>query len=197
MHLVIDTIHGQVRYSLKKLSGRNRITLRVSSDGGVTVSAPTRVLKKDIEDFLIHQTDWIFEHVGKIVKKKFGDVLTTEYFMYLEKQKQDHISVYHQKKKEALGILIQEVEEVNKMYGFVYKAIRVKNQKSRWGSCSRGGVLNFNYKVAYVTPEERRYVVAHEICHLKEFNHGPQFWQLVSKAVPDYKEIRKGLKMIY
>ncbi len=194
---VIDTIHGQVHYTLRRLSARKRITIRISSGGGVSVSAPQRVSKKDIEDFLLHQADWVFEHVGKIVKKKLGDVPTTEYFMYLEKQKQDHIHTYRKSKKEALNILIQEVEEVNMIYGFTYTAIRVKNQKSRWGSCSRGGVLNFNYKVAYLSPEERKYVVAHEICHLKEFNHGPHFWQLVSKAVPNYKEVRKGLKMIY
>ena len=72
--------------------------------------------------------------------------------------------------------------------------IAIRNQKSRWGSCSKKGNLNFNYKLVFLSPEIRDYVIVHEICHIKEFNHGRDFWNLVGEAVPEYKEMRKRLR---
>ena len=74
--------------------------------------------------------------------------------------------------------------------------IAIRNQKSRWGSCSKKGNLNFNYKLAFMPPAVRDYVVVHEICHIKEFNHGRGFWALVAETMPDWKEQRKRLRQI-
>ncbi len=196
MNSVIETKHGPLLYTERRIKRKKSISIRISADGEVTVSAPLRVLQKDILTFISFHVDWVFLHVGKIVHKKFGPIPTTKYFKYIEDGKREKKNIYKEKKDEALLILKKEVEVVNKIYNFAYTAIRVKNQKSRWGSCSRGGVLNFNYKVAYLNSEQRRYVIVHELCHLKEFNHGPRFWKLVSLIVPNYKEVRRGLKVI-
>lgn len=84
----------------------------------------------------------------------------------------------------------------NQFYGFKYNRVSIKNTKSRWGSCSRKGNLNFNYKLALIPAHLADYVIVHELCHLGEFNHGPKFWKLVEKAMPDYKERRRALKMV-
>ncbi len=196
MNSIIKTKHGPLSYTEKRIKRKKSISIRISADGEVMVSAPLRVSQKDILTFTTLHVDWVFLHVGKIVHKKFGQIPTTEYFKYIDDSKREKKGMYREKKDEALLILKKEVEVINKIYNFMYTAIRVKNQKSRWGSCSRGGVLNFNYKVAYLNPEQRRYVIVHELCHLKEFNHGPQFWNLVSLIVPNYKEVRRGLKVI-
>ncbi len=81
-------------------------------------------------------------------------------------------------------------------HGIAVGRIAVRNQKSRWGSCSKKGTLNFNYKLTFLPPELRDYVIVHEICHIKEFNHGRGFWDLVKETVPDYKEVRKKLKEV-
>ena len=72
--------------------------------------------------------------------------------------------------------------------------IAVRDQKSRWGSCSSKGTLNFNWKLIMTPPQVLDYVVIHELCHLIEFNHSPRFWQLVYGQMPDYEAWKKWLK---
>ena len=72
--------------------------------------------------------------------------------------------------------------------------IAIRDQKSRWGSCSQKSNVNFNWKLIMAPPEALDYVVVHELCHLYEFNHSPRFWQLVARQMPDYEVWKKWLK---
>jgi predicted metal-dependent hydrolase len=72
--------------------------------------------------------------------------------------------------------------------------IRIRNQTSLWGSCTRTGNLQFNYKLVYLPKRSVDYIVVHELCHLKEHNHSQRFWKLVEKMIPDYKQIRRSLR---
>ena len=79
---------------------------------------------------------------------------------------------------------------------FNFRKIFVKNQKTRWGSCSKNGNLNFNYRLAKLNLDLVDYIIVHELCHLVEFNHSPNFWRLVSQYCPNYKEAVRSLKKI-
>lgn len=103
---------------------------------------------------------------------------------------------YLKNKEEARKIILSRLKYFTDIYNVSHGRVSIRNQRTRWGSCSRQGNLNFNYRLLTLEPRQRDYVVVHEICHLKEFNHGRNFWQEVSKAVPDYKEIRRELKKI-
>jgi predicted metal-dependent hydrolase len=103
---------------------------------------------------------------------------------------------YLKHKEEARRLVKEKIETFNKIYGFCYGRIAIRNTKSRWGSCSKKGNLNFNYKIALLPPKLADYLVVHELCHLGEFNHSPKFWDLVAKAMPDYKKLRKELRHI-
>ena len=72
--------------------------------------------------------------------------------------------------------------------------VAIRDQKSRWGSCSGKGNLNFNWKLIMAPPGALDYVVIHELCHLREFNHSPRFWTLVAAQMPDYEVWKKWLK---
>ena len=72
--------------------------------------------------------------------------------------------------------------------------VAIRDQKSRWGSCSQKGNLNFNWKLIMAPPQALDYVVVHELCHLYEFNHSPRFWSLVQAQLPDYEVWKKWLK---
>ncbi|MDE1924740.1 MAG: M48 family metallopeptidase [Patescibacteria group bacterium] len=76
------------------------------------------------------------------------------------------------------------------------KKIFIKNLKTRWGSASKNGNLNFHYKILFLPPHLASYLVVHEVCHLKEFNHSKEFWALVASELPDYKKLRKELRLI-
>jgi len=96
----------------------------------------------------------------------------------------------------ARGFVHERLVAHNAHYGFAYKRVFIKNQKSCWGSCSERGNLNFNYKLAFLPPHIADYVIIHELCHLAELNHSPRFWSLVAQTCPEYKQRRKELRTI-
>lgn len=99
-------------------------------------------------------------------------------------------------KEKAREIISERLKYFTNLYDFSYGRVSIRNQKTRWGSCSRQGNLNFNYRLVHLRGELRDYVIIHELCHLKEFNHSSKFWGLVAKVIPEYKELRKELKKI-
>ena len=97
--------------------------------------------------------------------------------------------------KEAARVLVHErLAALNETYGFAYGRVSIKNQKTMWGSCSRRGNLNFNYRLLFLPPRLADYVIVHELCHLQELNHSRRFWELVSRAIPDYQSCRRELR---
>ena len=103
---------------------------------------------------------------------------------------------YLQNKASARQLVRQRLEYYNQFYGFKYNRVSIKNQRSRWGSCSRQGNLNFNYRLVNLPSELSDYIIVHELCHLQEMNHGPSFWNLVAQMVPDYLGRRHALRKI-
>lgn len=75
-----------------------------------------------------------------------------------------------------------------------YTSVTIRDQKTRWGSCSSRGTLSFNYRLIFAPPAVLDYVVVHELCHLTHMNHSKEFWNLVGTVMPDYKTHRKWLK---
>lgn len=97
-------------------------------------------------------------------------------------------------KKQALHYLSNRVDVYGSLLGVKPTCIKIKTFKARWGSCSAQGVINFNWHLMMAPPRVLDYVVAHEVCHLLEFNHSKAFWNLVEKIMPDYKEQKFWLK---
>ncbi len=97
-------------------------------------------------------------------------------------------------KKKATEIVHDRLQYFNDYYKHKYNKVTLRNQKSRWGSCSALKNLNFNWRLSMAPIEIIDYVIVHELCHLKQMNHSQKFWDLVAKTIPDHKEKRKWLK---
>ncbi len=101
---------------------------------------------------------------------------------------------YKRHKEEARVLVHEKITQLNMHYGFPIRKVAIRNTKSRWGSCSKQGNLNFNYKILFLPPHIADYIIVHELCHLKEFNHSADFWNLVAKVTPNHKDIRAELR---
>ena len=97
-------------------------------------------------------------------------------------------------KREARGDLEEAVRRHTARIGIRAAAIRFKDTKSRWGSCTSDGVLSFSWRIVMAPPAVIDYLAAHEVAHLKEMNHGPRFWRLCEELCPDMDEAKRWLK---
>ena len=172
----------RVKYSIRKSRRARKIRITVFFSGEVVATKPWYVSDGVVKRFIADKSDWILSKVA--------------HFKKLSEEQGERFSPekYYEHKEEALILAIARVEHFNKAYGFTYNTIRIKNQKTRWGSCSSKGNLNFNYKILFISEEARDYIIVHELCHLKELNHSPKFWKLVAEIVPNYKELRRELR---
>lgn len=101
---------------------------------------------------------------------------------------------YQKHKSEARSLVEEKLLKYNKFYNFKYNRVSIRDQKTRWGSCSKKGNLNFNYKLMFLPEDLADYIIVHELCHLKEFNHSSSFWKEVALVFPNYLKIRSDLR---
>ena len=103
-------------------------------------------------------------------------------------------AAYDTHKEAARALVHARLSAFNDLYGFTYGRVSIKNQKTMWGSCSKQGNLNFNYRLVLLPPELADYVIVHELCHLQELNHSRRFWDLVAQTLPQYPRLRMELR---
>jgi len=94
----------------------------------------------------------------------------------------------------ARTLVLSRLAHFNEVYGFTFGTVSIRDQRSRWGSCSSKGNLNFNYRIALLPAHLADYIVVHELCHRGEFNHSQRFWDLVARVMPDYAQLQAELK---
>lgn len=173
-------IHNKtIAYTFKRSRKAKRMRISIYCDGNVIVTAPWQIQKNIVEKFIKDKSNWIF---GKIVYFKQNPILRNSKADYLKY------------KNIALKSVQEKIKHFNKIYNFPFNKINIKNQKTRWGSCSKKKNLNFNYRICFLSEEAADYIVVHELCHLKEFNHSQKFWDLVKQTIPYYKKIRKEIR---
>ncbi len=168
-------------------SNRRTIELKICRDGHIQVRAPYSMTDAEIADFLKKKSDWIAKHrarMKEIQQKKAQEPPVQRL------SQQDIRALADQ----AMQVIPDKVRFYAEKIGVDYGRITIRCQKTRWGSCSGKGNLNFNC-LLMLTPEAvQNYVVVHELCHRKEMNHSPRFWSEVAKIMPDYENSKIWLK---
>ena len=167
-------------------SDRRSIGIEVDREGKVTVRAPYSCEKKRIDRFLLEKENWIRQ---KVKLQKENAMKRQEKREMPEAEKK----YYRNLAREVLGA---RTGYYARKMGVTYGRISIREQKTRWGSCSSAGNLNFNWKLVLMPPELLDYVVVHELAHRKEMNHSPRFWAVVEKELPDYRDRREKLKIL-
>jgi predicted metal-dependent hydrolase len=183
-------------YFEMKASVRIR-SIRVSlyADGSCKVTHPRFISSEKVEQFLKAKSAWFISKVNFQKNEEWAHNPHGGHISAQAKKAQEK-KEYALLKHQALLVAQKKVEYFNQIYKFNVGKVSIRNQKSRWGSCSKKGNLNFNYKIAKLPEELADYLVVHEICHIGQFNHSKRFWDLVAQVVPDYKIRRAALKKI-
>ena len=171
-----------MEYLLKR-SRRRTLSLEIKN-GKLLVRAPYRVPVSEIETFIRAHRHWILQHLEKAAaqEERLAEegVLTPEELEALVKRAKEWIP--------------GRVSHYADLLGVSYSRITVRKQRTRWGSCSRKGNLNFNCLLMLMPEKAADAVVAHEVCHLREMNHSPAFYRLVRSICPDYDHWNRWIK---
>lgn len=160
----VDGINYDIKYSKIK-----NIYIQVK-DKKVIVKAPKKVSKKYIEELIHNKSNWINKKLSEVDKRK----------LYTDNDFKSLVDKY--------------ITEISNITGLYPNKVRIKVIQYAWGTCSSKKNITINYNLIKYSKEVIRYVILHEICHLKYMNHSKDFWDLVEKYMPEYKKIKKELK---
>jgi predicted metal-dependent hydrolase len=178
----------------KRQSGRaKRLSITIHPDQEVIVTVPKRLKLHGsaVDKFIYTNLDWINRNLDKV---KMGTKVSypfTSGKRSFNKYREYSRKIIETRVSELIRQLAEEKLNFNPPAG---GKIFIRNQKTRWGSCSANGNLNFNYKLAFLPERLRDYIIIHELCHLKHLNHSHRFWSLVESVCPNYKECEGELK---
>lgn len=193
-------------------SRRKTLSLSVNKEAQVIVRAPLYVKEEEVYSFIQKHQAWINTRLLEIEKNKLnladGANLTLfgiEYTIACGKcaVRNGYVFLPEESREEALIRLLKSLAkkemkmrtaEFAAKYGFQYLSVRISSARSRWGSCNKRGNISYSFRIALLPSELVDYIVVHELCHTRCFNHSVQFWREVEQVIPDYKLRRKALK---
>lgn len=169
-------------------SRRRTLGLEVRADGRVILRAPKGLSNQDVMDFVKERQAWIVQKWFETerIRRQKAERPPRDY--------EQNPALEAQYRKEARRRITERAAYFAEKMGVDYGRIAIKAAKTRWGSCSARGNLNFHWKLILMPPAILDYVVVHELAHRIEMNHSPRFWTQVERILPDYRERRRWLK---
>lgn len=165
-------------------SDRKSISIRITPEKDILIRIPGWLTEKQLSAYLSEKRDWILKTLAAIPEPVSLSIRDKNRLAALEKR-------YRRAAKEYIPARVAYYRQFT---GGSYDRVIIRDQKTRWGSCSSNGTLSFNYRLMLAPPAVLDYVVVHELCHLKHMDHSASFWQAVENVLPDYRERRDWLK---
>lgn len=169
-------------------SRRKTLALEVKAPARVIVRAPMRASQRAIREFVEGHRAWIAEALARVNERAHQRAQAAREAGLLGEEDLKALAA------QACQVIPARVAHFAPRVGVTYGRIALRCQKTRWGSCSAAGNLNFNVLLMLAPPEVLDYVVVHELCHRIEMNHSPRFWALVAAHDPGYRAHRTWLK---
>ena len=180
-----NQISSEIPVTIRRHPRARQLRLTVKHNGQVLMTVPRRVSMATAKLFIKKHLSWVQQKIE-----------ANQVHQSLLPRTQGVVTI-HRYRARARALITKKVRELNQHYQFHVGKISVRNQQSRWGSCSRQGNLNFNFRLLFLEEALLNYVVVHELCHLQEMNHSKKFWQLVETTIPNFKERRQALRKIH
>lgn len=171
----------EVFYEIRPSRRARRLGLTVYPGGRLVLTLPEKADLTRIPRFIHAHSAWIERSVRRFAHKK---------------KLPGGVKDYKENREKALALIQERLEHFNTHYRLKYGKVTVRDSRTRWGSCSKKGNLNFSYKLVHLSPELCDYVVVHELAHLKHFDHSPEFWATVAETIPSYKALRRELRTL-
>ena len=154
-----------------------KVSIRIKSPNQVRVAVPDGMSFEKAQQFVQSKVSWIKKNIGKFSSQinlsQYSDLIDVKY---------------------AKSYLIERLEYLANQHGFSYRKVSIRNQKTRWGSCSVDNNISLNIKLIYLPKDLRDYVILHELAHTKIKNHSPYFWSFLSRYISDAKKKDRALK---
>lgn len=173
----------QVVYSKRRTMG-----LEVKGDARVFARVPIGVPDRAVREFVLERQGWIVQK-WFLMKERQERAASHPIPDYVGNPELEQLY-----RERARGKLTERTAYFASLIGVSYNRISIRSAKTRWGSCSAQGNLNFHWKLILMPSEILDYVVVHELAHRKEMNHSDRFWRQVELVLPDYKHRRQWLK---
>lgn len=213
-----------IAYRVRRSARARRLALRVGADIGVEVVLPARSAGGDVERFLLRHVRWIVRHQQNLARwKTLGDgtrltVLGRNVTLRFEPydghravaslqgpfltvrcrefdQELVRTLVLRVLTRVAREAIPRRVAAIDAGHSCGPSAVTIRNQRTRWGSCSRKGTLSFNWRLVLLPPFVMDYLIVHELAHLKEMSHSPRYWSLVARMDPCWREAERWLRV--
>ena len=153
-----------------------RYLLRVDPDGRIRVTIPRGGSRREADAFALRHRAWIDAQLSQVRPSAVA------------------VDAQRAWRARATAVLPERLCELAGRHGCVVKAVSIRSQKTRWGSCGRNGHISLNWRLMLMPDWVRDYVLIHELMHLKRLDHSPKFWRLVEAACPDYRAARQWLR---
>ena len=169
-------------------SNRRSFAIEIGRDKIIKVRVPKRASKVQIDELLMKKQDWILRTLDKMNQRNEVSIREAEQVKELSSEEIKKL------RKEARARLTELTERWANRIGVSYGNISIRGQKTRWGSCSSKGNLNYNYLLMLCPDEVVEYVVIHELCHRIHMNHSMKCWEKIEEYCPQHKQARKWLK---
>jgi len=163
-----------------------RYVIRVADDGGVRVTVPRCGSKREAAAFVAEQHAWIEKQRQRLTRERAAREASAQ-----PKLRPDELRALQDRARRELPPRLLELAE---RHGLVVTRVSIRNQRWRWGSCSRRGHICLNWRLVTLPANVRDYVLVHELMHLKRMDHSPRFWKLVAEICPDYQAARAYLR---
>lgn len=167
-------------------SNRRSVGITIKPGGEIIIHAPRLMPNHIVMSYVQEKSSWIIKAYEKQSKIQPAPSM--------EEKSHQTLALEKRYRDAAKDYIPKRVEYYHQFTGGHYDKITIRDQKTRWGSCSSTGTLSFSFRLMLAPPRVLDYVVVHELCHLTHMNHSKEFWNMVENILPDYKEHRKWLK---